>query len=889
MSISYRTPSSPKPRLAPLKVGRVWGLPLGLVVVLIGLTVAIEKLQHVNDRAQVESVTSVFRSQFARRIQTLLQPDVRPLARKWLSGRYAKPEDFSADASQTIAAVPAIVSMAWLDNDDYCRSVAGQTADAPRIGQNIQDDPLWSAVLKEARARNGVCISTVRTDPALGPVLLAALPGVVGHAESAPSPGAILFELRLNPILDELADPTLADKFFVEISDDNKPFYHQPSFNLNAGPNPIDPASPSESVFVLGRSWTLRMTPTETFVQSHVSHAPPWALWIWLAGAVLLLVSVYQAIRYQKLNDQRLRHYLDALETLVETSASILGTLGANQNFWRLLPEAARSLTSMTMAAVIVLEDNGTMLKVVATAGVDGALMGQKFPVEQMPTVRQCVAALQPLTVPDTRKHPALGNHALVRQYALRSILEVPLIVEGKPIGAMLLGDHQARQFSPAEIRLAELWGTFAAVAVANDRLYERTRQALAAQQRLVEQRDALFAVNDAILRAQTTEEILQRIVDLAPGPLEVDLCQLNLLCGPNELIVAALTKGYAPELIGYRYRIDGTNSGRAISERQLLVVESGGPNNPTLHPKFRAVLPCGSLVYAPLLRGDGKPLGLLVLLRRNPGKFTQEQLRLAQVFVARAASAIENAQLYQQTRHDADAKAALLRELNHRVKNNLAGIVSLLSLNQPPLDPDAKKWLDRVVDRIGNLARTHEMLNGGLQRSSLRDLIEQNLRALAVVTPPGVKARTEIQHPDVLLRPDRAVALAMVLHELGYNAVVHGLDDSGHLLIRASLQLPNFLLIEVIDDGRGFSDPAQDPAGAWQANSASVATADRRTLLAKAGTGLGLSLVRDFVTRELRGLFTIISTPGAGAAARVEFPLLDDELPSPRRPENPL
>jgi len=39
----------------------------------------------------------------------------------------------------------------------------------------------------------------------------------------------------------------------------------------------------------------------------------------------------------------------------------------------------------------------------------------------------------------------------------------------------------------------------------------------LAAQQKLIEQRDALFAVNDAILRAQTTEEILQRIVDLAP------------------------------------------------------------------------------------------------------------------------------------------------------------------------------------------------------------------------------------------------------------------------------------------------------------------------------------------------------------------------------------
>jgi two-component sensor histidine kinase len=120
-----------------------------------------------------------------------------------------------------------------------------------------------------------------------------------------------------------------------------------------------------------------------------------------------------------------------------------------------------------------------------------------------------------------------------------------------------------------------------------------------------------------------------------------------------------------------------------------------------------------------------------------------------------------------------------------------------------------------------------------------------------------------------------------MVLHELCYNSIVHGLEESGQLLIRGSLQLPNFLLIEVIDDGRGFSDPTQhDASGSWQSAGAAVATADRRTLLSQARTGLGLSLVRDFVTRELRGLFSIMSSPGAGATARVEFPLLDDELP---------
>lgn len=882
MAISSKRTKSPKPRLAPFKVGRMWGLPLGLVAVLVGLTIALQKLQRFNDQAQAESVTSFFRAQVARRAQSVVQPHVRPVFWRWLGGRFAKSDDFVTEATATVTADPAIVSIAWLDGDDYCRHVVGQTSDALRVGQNIQDDPLWSGILKEARSRNGVAASPVRSDPTLGPILLAALPGVIGQAGSTTSPGAILFELRLAPILDELTDSTITEKFFVELSDDGRFFYHQPSTGEHPAANTINP-TPTDSVYVLGRLWTLRMTPTEAFMQSHVAHTPSWALWIWLAGALLLLISVYQAIRYQKLNDQRLRHYLDSLETLVRTSASILGTLGANENFWKLLPEAARSLTSMAMATVTILEDNGTTLRVVATAGVDSPLLGEKFTLAQMPTARQCITALRPVVIPDTRKDSTPMNQALVRQHGLRALLQVPLIVEGKPIGAMLLGDRQVRQFTGAEVRLAELWGTFAAVAIANDKLYEQTRTALTAQQKLIEQRDALFAVNDAILRAQTTEEILQRIVDLAPGPLDVDLCQL-LLCDHDELVVAALTRGYAPELIGYRFRADGTNSGRAIDRRELIVIENGGPTNTSLHPRFRTTLPCGSLLYVPLLRGDGKPLGLLVLLRRNPGKFSKQQLGLAQVFVVRAASAIENAQLNQQQRQDTDAKAALLRELNHRVKNNLAGIVALLSVNQPPLLPDAKKWLDRVVERIRNLARTHEMLNGGLHRASLRELIEQNLRSLAVVTPPGVKVRSEIQHSNVLLRTDRAVALAMVLHELSYNAAVHGLEESGNLLIRASLQLPNFLVIEVIDDGRGFSEAAADAGGSWQRDSASVVTADRRTLLARAHTGLGLNLVRDFVNRELRGLFSIVSSPGAGAAARVEFPLLDDELPSPAR-----
>jgi two-component sensor histidine kinase len=374
-----------------------------------------------------------------------------------------------------------------------------------------------------------------------------------------------------------------------------------------------------------------------------------------------------------------------------------------------------------------------------------------------------------------------------------------------------------------------------------------------------------------------STEQILNRIVELAPGPLEVDLCQVSLVSEDGkDLVLKAQTAKYAPDLVGMRYPMEGTQSGRALKEQRLLMVNDGGPENPILHPVFRTRIPCGSILFAPLIGASGNPIGLLILLREKKGPFSSEQISMSQLLAVRAATAIENARLYQRTREDAEAKAMLLRELNHRVKNNLAGIVALLSMDQPELSTRARRWLGRVIDRIRTLARTHEMLSGGVDRVALRELVDQTIQSLAVVTPAGVAVRCQHQEPALLMRTDRAVSVAMVLNELCYNALVHGLGESGTLTVRASVRPPGKLVLEVIDDGCGFSEPA-DPA----TQAAPVGVVDRVSVLTQNRTGLGLNLVRDFVERELRGQFDIEPTPGGGTTARVEFPLREDERPS--------
>jgi two-component sensor histidine kinase len=373
--------------------------------------------------------------------------------------------------------------------------------------------------------------------------------------------------------------------------------------------------------------------------------------------------------------------------------------------------------------------------------------------------------------------------------------------------------------------------------------------------------------VTAAVYQAASLDESLRRIVELAPPALGVDICTVDLIVGAGgaHMIVAAATPPF-DKTIGQRFATAGSNAERVVRERRMVVV-ADATNDPSLHPEFRASLKAGSVIYVPLFQGNGRPLGMLVLVRHQVGPFSDEQLRLAQVFSTRAAAAIENAQLYQQSRRDAEAKAMLLRELNHRVKNNLAGIVGLLNSTQPvDLSPAGRQWLDRVTERINVMGRAHELFVGGPQRVELGALVDQVLPSLSVVKPPGVHVRKDLDGVRVALPTERAVALAMVLHELCYNAIAHGLAGraDGLVTIRArGAAEPGRVLVEVSDDGVGFGNGNPAPSAA-RTDSASP--------------GWGLTLVRGLVARELRGKFSLSPGPERGTIAAIEFPVTADD-----------
>jgi len=165
-----------------------------------------------------------------------------------------------------------------------------------------------------------------------------------------------------------------------------------------------------------------------------------------------------------------------------------------------------------------------------------------------------------------------------------------------------------------------------------------------------------------------------------------------------------------------------------------------------------------------------------------------------------------------------------LLKEVHHRVKNNLAVIASLLSMKAGTTENlEARRALDESQQRIHSMALIHEHLYSGerLDRVEFseyaRELVEQ-LYSASVSARELVAFHFECS--PVELGVDRAIPCALILNELLANVFKHAFPDGRKGRIMVSLQTPSpgTLELSVEDDGIGL-DPGWDnsPSFGWQ------------------------------------------------------------------------
>ncbi len=199
-------------------------------------------------------------------------------------------------------------------------------------------------------------------------------------------------------------------------------------------------------------------------------------------------------------------------------------------------------------------------------------------------------------------------------------------------------------------------------------------------------------------------------------------------------------------------------------------------------------------------------------------------------------------------------SKDATIREIHHRVKNNLQTISSLLRLQGRRLDsPEAKQAIDESVRRIRSIAFVHETLSHGAGDDvAFVDVVKPVTTMVGEsMSSPDRPIIVDIDGDGGILPARVATPLAVVLNELLQNASDHAyppgidlVDAPGRVRVEIKRE-GDTLRLDVVDDGVGL------PGGFELEKS----------------TGLGLSIVRTLVTTELSGTITVSN--GAGPPGR--------------------
>jgi len=206
--------------------------------------------------------------------------------------------------------------------------------------------------------------------------------------------------------------------------------------------------------------------------------------------------------------------------------------------------------------------------------------------------------------------------------------------------------------------------------------------------------------------------------------------------------------------------------------------------------------------------------------------------------------------------------KDATIREIHHRVKNNLQTVAALLRLQSRRMDNEAaKEALDEAVRRVGSIAIVHETLSQNLDEHVAFDEIADRVLTMVMELSQDGRVTARRSGSFGILSADVATPLAMVLTEILQNALEHaygpkagGAVEVAAVRRRVAGSDDTVLAITVTDDGRGLPegfDPQREG-------------------------NLGLQIVRTLVVGELGGSFDMVPAEPAGTRVLLEVPVTE-------------
>ena len=322
-----------------------------------------------------------------------------------------------------------------------------------------------------------------------------------------------------------------------------------------------------------------------------------------------------------------------------------------------------------------------------------------------------------------------------------------------------------------------------------------------------IRQQEILAELGVTALRGVPFADLLNDAVRLSAAGLKAEFCKvLEYVPSENRLVMRAG--------VGWDHDLVGTASvGADFASPSGFALRTGKPvisNHLENEERFRTpdLLAAYGVRRAMnvILQGDGAPYGVLEVDSRSEGEFSEHDIAFLQGTANILGMAIERQRQERALKAALEHQQVLVKEINHRVKNSLQLVASMLSL-QAGDDHEFGQRLRETSSKIMAIGRAHERLyrSPQVEKIDLAGYLSDIYHDLQEVTP-NCDVSFEMSKP-LVVNTDRAISVALVVTELVANAAKHAYPNGTHgaIWVRVERVKDDIARVSISDEGVGL------------------------------------------------------------------------------------
>jgi signal transduction histidine kinase len=471
--------------------------------------------------------------------------------------------------------------------------------------------------------------------------------------------------------------------------------------------------------------------------------------------------------------------------------------------------------------------------------------------------------------IADVREDPEYQTQEWASALGIRSVLSVPMLHAGRPIGTITVNRVEAEPFSEKQVELLKTFADQAVIAIENVRLLQELQARTGELARSVEELTALGQTTQAVSSSLDLGRVLTTIAEQATTLCQADAgfileyheergeFRFSATWNASQEYVHAIQ--HAQITLGKGATGQSAATGRPVQIPDIMM-EPGYPFREILaRESYRAVL------SVPMLR-EGRILGTVVLARKTPGPFGEEQVKLLTTFASQSTIAIEHARLYRdliekgrQLEAASRHKSEFLANMSHELRTPLNAIMGF-----------SEVLLERMFGELNEK-----------QAEFAQDILGSGRHLLSLINDILDLSKVEAGRMELQLAPFNLPlaiesAVSLVRERAGRHGIALSLsvDDALGEFVADERKVRQILLnllsnaVKFTPDG-GRIETTAVRAGAWAEVSVrdtgiGIAPEDQAAVFEefrqvggqhgrkREGTGLGLALAKRFV--ELHG-----------------------------------